>query len=279
MTRMACLLALLSIPCAACEFALDVPEIVTISSWEATALAEGEASQVPLNVRISAEGCASLALGVSYVGELPAEVRSSPSGLMVGLDPADSMPLLELPADPGTVVDLQPVLAMRARSAGWPAGPASGSLRWRLYARDGLLESLLIERSSVVLAQVPAVLSVQIEGPQGRNRLDGAPTVLDLGRLERGAVHPLLIEVRGNSSARLSIVARHGVLQSMQRKAYTIPYSLRLDGTPFDGEVLLPAPSLNDGTTAARLELVLGEVERRAAGAYEEVLTLTVAAE
>jgi hypothetical protein len=273
------LLTLVSLRSLACEARLDVPQSVSISSWEAATLAYGEPSHAPLDVRVTARGCGELALGVGYEGELPAGVRSSPGGAWLGLTPGDRAPLLALSADLADGVDLQPVLAWRPQPQGLPPGAAAGNVRWRLYARDGLLERLVLERVSVVVANVPAVLSVQIGGAHGRNALGNGPTVLDLGRMESGAVHPLFIEVRGNGNARVSVLARHGQLRLRGRSGYSIPYTLRLDGRPISGAVPLVSPRSNGGIAIARLEVVVGDVERRAAGQYEDVLTLTVAAE
>lgn len=272
-------LMLLSLPGLACEARLEVPENVSISSWDAATLAYGESSHAPLDVRVSARACGELLLGVGYEGALPAGVRSSPGGTWLGLTPGDRAPLLPLPAALEEGVNLQPVLAWRPQSQGWPPGPAVGTVRWRLYARDGLLERVVLERTSLVVARVPAVLSVQIRGAHGQSELGSTTTVLDMGRIESGAVHSLLIEVRGNGNARVSVVARHGELRSVGRRAYSIPYTLHLNGRPISGGAPLDAPSFSPGVALARLEVVVGDVERRAAGQYEDVLTLTVAAE
>lgn len=262
----------------ACEVALEVPESVPVSSWEAAALARGQAAAVPLQLRVRSRGCVGLALGAGVEGSLRAGVRSAPAGQWLGLQPGDPAPLLDLGMD-SEQVDLQPELAWAAQPGGTTAGLLTAVVEWRLYQRDGLLERLLQRRRSQLLVQVPALLEVEILGPHGLSPLAGAPTLLDLGRLQSGAQHALMLIVRGNSRAQLSISPRFGELRSAARRNHAIPYDLRLDGVPVAEGMALPLPQPDARGSSVQLELQVGEVERRAAGVYEEVLTLTVAAE
>jgi hypothetical protein len=87
------------------------------------------------------------------------------------------------------------------------------------------------------------------------------------------------IEIRGNARAQLALSRRWGELRLPARPEYSIPYRLLVDGQPSAGDGSPQPLALSGEVARARLSVVIGDVERRAAGVYEDAITIVVAPE
>lgn len=267
-----------------CAARLQVPGMKLITPWLALELAHGGQLQEGIDVRVSdAQGCPALALGVDVLtppdNRSRASLRAAPNGAEIGNAPGASQPLLFLTVDADGNAATDPVLEWSAQGQALAAGRQELRIRWRLYPADALLPEPLVELESLVVAEVPAILEVELIAAGGRLPLAGANAMLDFGELSSAAERGVDIEVRGNARAQLSITRQWGELRLRGRPDYSIPYSLLLDGRPAPSDGL-PQPLEPSGDYArTRLSVRLGDVERRAAGVYEDVLTVVVAAE
>jgi len=269
---------------AVCAARLEVSGIKLISPWLALELARGGQLQESIDVRVSnAEGCPALALGVDV--RVPLEnrsrvsLRAAPNGAKIGSAPGVSDPLLVLKADASGSAGINPVLEWSAQGQALAAGRQELRIRWRLYSTDALLPKALVELETRLVAEIPAILEVELVAAGARLPLAGASAMLDFGEVSTAAERGVDIEVRGNARAQLSIIRQWGELRLRNRPDYSIPYTLLVDdrAAPANG---LPQPlKASRNFTRTRLTVRLGDVERRAAGIYEDILTVVVAAE
>lgn len=266
-----------------CTARLQVPTRKQITPWLALELARGGQLQETIDVRISdAQGCPALALGVEVVAlDSPSQlrVRSAPNGAEIGSDPGASQPLLRLPVHGSGELSVNPVLEWSSQGQALTAGRQELRLRWRLYDVGTLLPQSLVELETLVAAEVPAVLTVELVAAGNRVPLAGAIAMLDFGELSTGAERSVEIAVRGNARAQISIARKWGELRLRDRSQFTIPYFLLLDGRLAPADALPWPIDASEGFSSALMSVRLGAVERRAAGVYEDILTLTVAAE
>jgi hypothetical protein len=266
-----------------CAARLLVPMNRQIPTWLALELAHGGQLQETIDLRVSeTAGCPPLALGVAVEiadGLSRAQVLTAPNGAEIGSAPGAGQPLLALADSAGGEGAIAPVVAWSAQGRALRAGPHGLRLRWRLYPADGLLPQPLSEVETQLTAMVPAVLEVALVAAGAQLPLAGAQALLDFGEVGSGALRSAQIQVRGNARAQLAISRRWGELRLRDRPGYAIPYTLLLDGQVVDGE---GSHWLLDGdadTGMAQLEVQLGDVEKRAAGVYEDILTLVVSPE
>lgn len=255
---------------------------VLISPWLAEELAHGGRLQQTLDVRVSGlDGCPPLLLGVSVEGADGAErarVLGAPNGAEIGTEPGAGPALLSVLADPGGDSPLSPVLEWSAEGQPLAAGRRTLQLRWQLYAADALLPQSLLTIETQLSAEVPAVLDVELIAAGGRLPLAGANALLDFGEISSGSTRQIDIDIRANAPVQLALSRQYGELRLRGRPDYQIPYSLLIDGRPADTSGT-PQPLSSSGYTRARLDVVIGDVERRAAGLYEDTLTIIVAPE
>lgn len=267
-----------------CGAVLQVPATRAISPWLAVELAHGGLLQESVDVRISgAAGCPPLALGAEI--ELPpgvrmrASLRGAPNGAEIGSTPGSGQPLLALAIDPSGASVIDPVIEWSAEGAPLPAGRHALQIRWRLYAANALLPQALTELQTRVQADVPAVLDVALIANGARQPLGGASATLDFGEISSGDLREVDIEIRGNARAQLAVSRRWGQLRLRNRPDYTIPYTLLLDGQPLSSVAAPQTLDIRGELSRARLGVRIGELERRAAGVYEDTLTVVVAPE
>jgi hypothetical protein len=156
---------------------------------------------------------------------------------------------------------------------------AALQIRWRLYAANALLPQALTELQTRVQADVPAVLDVALIANGARQPLGGASATLDFGEISSGDLREVDIEIRGNARAQLAVSRRWGQLRLRNRPDYTIPYTLLLDGQPLSSVAAPQTLDIRGELSRARLGVRIGELERRAAGVYEDTLTVVVAPE
>jgi hypothetical protein len=184
-----------------------------------------------------------------------------------------------LELDESGSAELSPVIEWSAQGQALPAGRHNLSIRWRLFAADALLPQALAEIETLVRADVPAVLDVELIAAGRRQPLAGAEALLDFGEIETGATREVEIEIRGNASAQLALSHRWGELRLRGRSEYTIPYSLLLDGRVVNADGLPQPLSRSGDRSHAQLRVRIDDVERRASGVYEDTLTVIVAPE
>lgn len=267
-----------------CAARLQVPGMKRVTPWLAVELAQGGQLQDTLDVRVSdAQGCPALALGVdvSAPPDNPsrASVRVTPNGAEIGSAPGASQPLLALAVDADGNLAIDPVLEWSAQGQALAAGRQEMRIRWRLYPADELLPQPLVELETLLVAEVPAILEVELIAAGARLPLAGANAMLDFGEVASASERSVDIEVRGNARAQLSITRQWGELRLRGRPDYTIPYSLLLDGHAAPADGMPQALEATGDYSRTRLGVRLGDVERRAAGVYEDILTVVVAAE
>lgn len=267
-----------------CAARLQVAGMKRITPWLAVELAQGGQLQESIDVRISAaQGCPALALGVDVSvppdNRSRARLRASPNGAEIGSAPGASQPLLALSANADGNLAIDPVLEWSAQGQALAAGHQELRIRWRLYRAAALLPQPLVELETLLVAEVPAILEVELIAAGARLPLAGANAMLDFGEVASGAERSVDIEVRGNARAQLSITRQWGELRLRGRPDYTIPYSLLLDGRPAPADGMPQPLEASGNYSLTRLGVRLGDVERRAAGVYEDVLTVVVAAE
>lgn len=267
---------------AECSATLQVPVSHRIPAWLAVDLAEGRMLQESIDLRVDGiDGCPTLALGVDVEASDPrsrVEILSAPNGAQVGTSPGAGQPLLRL-ASGRTELRLAPVVAWSAQGQALRAGEHGLRLRWRLFPADDLLPQPLVEVETRLTAKVPAVLEVELAAAGAQLPLAGAQALLDFGEVSSGAARSAEIRVRGNARAQLGISRRWGELRLRDRAGYAIPYTLLLDGQIVSGEEWRWLLDGDSDAGRADLEVRLGDVERRAAGVYEDILTLVVAPE
>lgn len=267
-----------------CAARLQVAGMKLITPWLAVELAQGGQLQESIDVRVSdAQGCPALALGVDVSvppdNRSRASLRAAPNGAEIGSSPGATQPLLALSADADGNLAIDPVLEWSAQGQALAAGRQELRIRWRLYPADALLPQPLVELETLLVAEVPAILEVELIAAGARLPLAGANAMLDFGEVASDAERSIDIEVRGNARAQLSITRQWGELRLRGRPDYTIPYSLLLDGRPAPADGVPQLLESSGDYSRTRLGVRLGDVERRAAGVYEDVLTVVVAAE
>lgn len=253
---------------------------VLISPWLAEELAHGGRLQQTLDVRVSGlDGCAPLLLGVTVAAQTGrARVLTAPNGADIGTEPGGGPALLPVPAEPGGDSVLSPVLEWSSEGQSLPAGRQTLRLRWQLYTAEALLPQSLATLESEIGADVPAVLDVELTAAGSRLPLAGASALLDFGEISSGSARQIDIDIRANTPVQLALSSQYGELRLRGRPDYQIPYRLLIDGRPADSSGT-PQPLSGGDYTRTRLDVVIDEVERRAAGLYEDTLTIIVAPE
>jgi hypothetical protein len=271
-----------AVPAWPCDPQLQVPALVRLSPWVAEPLARGGVLAEPFDVvAIRTDDCGDLVLGVEIDGEASGSLllTTAPNGAPIGREPGAGLALLPLVRDRSGTARAQATLRWSAQGEALQAGAVTRRLRLRVFAADVLLAEPLHEAEVTVIADVPALLDVSVLTPVGRIPLAGARTMLDLGEISAGARHGLDIEVRGNTQAQLVVSPEHGELRLVGRAEHRIPYTLLLDGRPVSRAGLSETLQLSDVARRVRLELQVGDVERRAAGEYVDVLVISIAPE
>lgn len=268
---------------AACAARLLIPSTQLISPWLSAELARGGQLHETINLRVvNPQGCPALALGAEVLGSAitgtRAAARTAPNGGQIGSQPGTGQPLLALPADTAGEIAIDPVIQWSAQGQPMAAGRQELRIRWRLFAAMELLPQSLDEVETLLVADVPAVLEVELIAAGNRQPLAAGVAMLDFGEAASGATQDVVVEVRSNTSVQLSVSRNWGELRLVGRGGYVIPYSLQLDGSPLaDG--VPQRLNANGELSQARLSVLLGDVERRAAGVYEDTLTVIVAPE
>lgn len=269
-------------PAWGCDPQIQVPAVIRLSPWVSEPLARGGTVQEPLDIRASRiDGCGELLLGVEIDASESRmlQVTSGPNGAPIGREPGAGLALLPLAPEGADQVGARAMILWSMEGTALRAGAATAGLRLRLFPADALLPEPLQELDVTLIAMVPALLELAVVTPAGRSQLAGSRTILDLGEITGGARHGLDIEVRGNSAVRLVVTPEHGELRLRGRPERTIPYTLQLDGRPVGPAGLAEALLLTDGEARLRLDLQIGDVERRAAGEYVDVLMISLAPE
>jgi len=286
MIRALCLLSLLicaSNTHAACAARLLVQNARLISPWLSVELARGGQLQESIDIRVTdTQGCPALVLGAEVLTAASspsrATARAAPNGAQIGSQPGAGQPLLALSADSSGDITIDPVIEWSAQGQALAAGRQELSVRWKLFTAAELLPQPLIEVETLLVAEVPAVLEVELIATGNRQPLAAGVAMLDFGEVSSGASRDADIEVHSNARVQLSVSRNWGELRLRGRADYTIPYTLQLDGQPLaDGMPQLLSAS--GDFAQARLSVLLGEVERRAAGVYEDTITVIVAPE
>lgn len=287
MMRRVCLLAGLGLGlglvCAghSCTALMQAAAVHALPTWSSAALAQGGRLQENVDLRIVADADCQLLLGVEVTEAAVAagrvSVRTGPNGGEIGSAPGSGQPLWPIALDPAATALLSPSIEWSAEGRAVPAGTQSVSVRWLLYDASTLLSEPISTLDTRLLAEVPALLGVTLSVAGARQALAGASVMLDFGELTEGAQRALEIGIEGNAPARLSVFAEFGALRHSARAGYRIPYAVRLDGHPFDPGSASVA--VDAGSARLQLSVEIGEVERRAAGTYEDVLTIVVAPE
>lgn len=265
-----------------CDPQFQMPAVIRLSPWVSEPLARGGTVREALDIRANRiDGCGELLLGVEVdASEARAlEILSGPNGAPVGREPGAGLALLPLVASGPDQVGASATILWSTAGMALRAGTAAAALRLRLFPADALLPEPLQEFDVMLMATVPAILELAAVTPAGRSQLAGSRTILDLGEITSGARHGLDIEVRGNAAVRLAVTPENGELRLRDRPGRSIPYTLTLDGRPVGPAGLTEALMLLDGEARLRLDLEIGEVERRAAGEYVDVLTISLAPE
>jgi hypothetical protein len=265
-----------------CAPQLEVPALLRLSPWVTEPLAQGGTLAEPFDITVSGTaGCGALALGVEIDPDTAGSLllTSGPNGAPIGREPGAGLALLPLAGDRNGRAHAQATLLWSAHGDALPAGTVTRRLRLRVFPADALLPEPLHQAEISVIADIPAVLDVSVLGPGGRSALAGTRTLLDLGEITAGARHGLDIEIRGNTAAQVTVTPEHGELRLVGRPGHRIPYALQLDGRPVDKSGLTEILQLGSGLMRARLDLQVGDVERRAAGEYVDVLVISVAPE
>lgn len=265
----------------ACTAQLQAANVHALPTWSSAALAQGGRLQENVDLRIVAGPDCQLLLGVEIIGPEPdpgrVSVRTGPNGAEIGRAPGSGQPLLPVLLDPAAMALLIPSIEWSAEGRAVAAGIQTAHLRWLLYDAATLLSEPIATLDTRLLAEVPAMLGVTLSVAGARQALAAASVMLDFGELTEGAQRALEIEIEGNAPARISVSAEWGELRHATRSGYRIPYALRLDGRPLDAG---SAPlAVGAGVARLQLSVEIGEVERRAAGTYEDVLTIVVAPE
>ena len=259
----------------ACTPQLDIPHSALPTVWELDALAQGLPIHQLLDVRVrELDGCGPLFLTAALEGAENIRIRASANGPLLSTDGLDGQSVLPvLPSAAGAA--LQPLLEWDPLGQWQAPGPVQVEIIWRLYRQTALLPELILESRSQWSGVIPAVYEVNVRTPQGSHSIS-VPTIFDLGELRSGASYSLDLEWRGNANVFVSLDAQYGRLRSSTRPDVSIPYELRYAGRTLNGPIALPR---SNGTGRAQLQVILGSVERRVAGEYADVLTLTIQAE
>lgn len=267
---------------AECSPRLQIPSVHKVPGRIAADLAEGKRVEQSITVRVAdAEGCAGLLLGAELAGNpthgIVAQVRSAPNGTEIGSDPMGRLPLLPLvnPTQSSNVT-----VALTKSGQVLTADTHELQVRWRLFPAEGLLPQPLDELDTRLDVNVPPVLNVTLTSNDATVALAGAVALLDFGELNRGDRRNLWVQIEGNTDAQLSVLPQWRELRLRDRPDYAIPYTLMVNGQVQHGDTPIWLPmDPNSGQAKAQLEVVIGDVERRAAGIYQDVLLLTVAPE
>ena len=165
---------------------------------------------------------------------------------------------------------------------GQPAAPGTyrDSAALELYALDesGRLGAAPLQRATLAIAYtVPRVLSVNIKGAE-------LATTLGFGVLESGQQRSVAIQARSNLSYELGVSSDNrgslALRPAVAGEDWRVPYEARLGGQPLDltaGTVLraLP-PTRPDSDATFPLTVTIGEVGRKRAGRYEDVITVEI---
>lgn len=267
----------------ACEARLLSAPLRSLPGWQSAELARGGSLQERVDLRVEGAPDCALLLAVEIAdvaaGAGRVSVRGAPNGAVIGSVPGSSLPLLPVLLDAAGGAAPEPLLEWSAEGRALPAGAHAVALRWLLYDANRLLAEPLATLDTRWVAEVPAVLEVNLEGPGIRQALAGTTALLDFGELVSGAQRSLVIAIDGNAPARLQLYPQWGELRLEDRPQYRIPYLLRLDGVALASSAAGTTVVIGPGLSRRELQVEIGAVERRAAGVYHDVLTLVVAPE
>lgn len=160
-------------------------------------------------------------------------------------------------------------------------GAYASTLTLELYALDssGQPEKMPADSTTLHLTySVPQVLKVNIKGA-------GTTTTLDFGELATGAQKTVIVEARSNLDYDLDISSdNHGAMAltpSVPGQTWTVSYEARLNRQPLDlhsGTSVRKLPRTADVDASHVLDVVIGDVAKKRAGIYEDVITVHIIA-
>lgn len=158
-------------------------------------------------------------------------------------------------------------------------GSYADTLTLELYALDsaGQIGSSPVDSTTLQLSYaVPQILSVNIKGA-------GTTTTVDFGELTLGEQKTVTIQARSNHSYDLNISSsNHGVLAlipSVPSQNWSVGYEARLNSQLLDlhkATSVQKLPSTHSEDASHTLEVTVGDVAKKRAGRYEDVITVQI---
>lgn len=149
-----------------------------------------------------------------------------------------------------------------------------------LYALDasGRTAGPALQTAPLTIAYtVPRVLSINLRGGE-------LATTLGFGALVKGQQRTVEIQARGNMLYRLDVSSDHRGVMALTPKApgrdFSVPYTATLVGHPLNLAATaslrnLP-PTRPESDASHPLTITIGEVQRKRAGRYEDVITIEI---
>lgn len=157
------------------------------------------------------------------------------------------------------------------------AGTYSDIVTASLY--DAKTLRLLDQATISLTVPVPARAEVTVSASSTHPSFAKTYATLDLGTLETGETGTAYIFVRSTSDYTVSLASENGGKLRRQRGGWMISYALTVDGAPVrltsTPQRVLTAPGPTNGD-AHELEVTVGDVSRKRAGRYTDLLRIMV---
>jgi hypothetical protein len=136
-----------------------------------------------------------------------------------------------------------------------------------------------LDRASLYLScKVRSIVNVSIAGA-------GLHTALDFGELQTGDRRAVMLQIQANQRYSLQIQSEHGGVLALSPplpgEDWSVDYSLLIDNKPVNlrsrAAVYFHAPAIIDNVQH-KLSVSIGDVSRKRAGLYRDVISITITA-
>ena len=219
--------------------------------------------------------------GTAKLGKILSYVLTSSNGRPLLIDATANIPaaaLLPGPIPVNTTEDFTYRIVIPRGQFAAP-GNYADTLTLELYALDsaGQPKSASVDSTTLQLSYtVPQILSVNVKGA-------GTTTTMDFGELSTGEQKAVIIQARSNRSYDLNVSSEnHGVMVLMPpvpNRKWSVGYEAELNSQRLDlhsGSSVQKLPPTHSEEANYSLKVAVGDVSKKRAGKYEDVITVQI---
>ena len=128
--------------------------------------------------------------------------------------------------------------------------------------------------NAVIPIQIPASARLEVVSDWGQQNLGGTSGLIDLGIIQAGVSGSAGLHLRGNSPVVISIQAERGFLENQDNDAYRLDYRLTINGQTLNATQVWQQWLTPDSYIP--VTVTVPDVERVAAGAYQDRIQITI---